>query len=70
VEQYPENHTAVKPFMFFFADGDKALGLKQIETSISKGIFTRTEASFWLAIFILSMNSTFESPSIYPTADR
>ncbi|QHT71239.1 ABC transporter substrate-binding protein [Rhodocytophaga rosea] len=49
VVEYPENHSAVKPFMLFFADGDKALGLKQMEQSITTGTFTRTEAAYWLA---------------------
>jgi tetratricopeptide (TPR) repeat protein len=34
--------------MFFFSSGNKALGLQQMETSIDKGIFTRTEAVYWL----------------------
>jgi tetratricopeptide (TPR) repeat protein len=49
VVQYPENHPAVKPFMFFFASGNKALGLQQMEKSIQYGTFTRTEATYWLA---------------------
>jgi tetratricopeptide (TPR) repeat protein len=48
VVQYPQDHSIIKPFMFFFSSGDKALGLKQMETSIQKGIFTRTEAQYWL----------------------
>jgi tetratricopeptide (TPR) repeat protein len=49
VIQYPENHPVVKPFMFFFANGNKALGLQQMERSIHQGVFTRTEACYWLA---------------------
>jgi tetratricopeptide (TPR) repeat protein len=48
VEQYPETHPIVKPFMIFFADGDKALGLKQLEIAGQRGIFTKTEALFFL----------------------
>jgi tetratricopeptide (TPR) repeat protein len=49
VVEYPENHAVIRPFMFFFADGDKGQGLKQMEQSISTGTFTRTEAAYWLA---------------------
>jgi tetratricopeptide (TPR) repeat protein len=49
VVEYPENHPVIKPFMLFFANGDKALGLKQMEQSINTGTFTRTEAAYWLA---------------------
>jgi tetratricopeptide (TPR) repeat protein len=49
VVQYPENHPAVKPFMFFFTSGNKQLGIQQMEKSILQGTFTRTEACYWLA---------------------
>ncbi|MDJ1469875.1 tetratricopeptide repeat protein [Xanthocytophaga flava] len=48
VVKYPETHPVVKPFMIFFADGDKALGLKQLEIGSQKGIFTKVEALFFL----------------------
>jgi tetratricopeptide (TPR) repeat protein len=48
VEQYPETHPIVKPFMIFFADGDKALGLRQLEIGSQRGIFTKVEALYFL----------------------
>ncbi len=48
VVQYPETHPAIKPLMLFFADGDKKTGLAQLETGAAKGIFTRTEALYYL----------------------
>jgi tetratricopeptide (TPR) repeat protein len=51
VEQYPEDHPMVKPVMWFFPDGDKELGLKQMEIATQKGTFTRTEALYYL-VFI------------------
>ncbi len=48
VEQYPETHPIVKPFMIFFADGNKALGLKQLELGSKQGIFTKVEALYFL----------------------
>ncbi|MCY7350819.1 MAG: tetratricopeptide repeat protein [Cytophagaceae bacterium] len=47
-EQYPNDHGAVKPFMFFFANGNKQLGLKQMETGFRRGNFTRIEAAYYL----------------------
>ena len=32
VEQYPEDHPMVRPLMWFFPDGNKELGLQQLET--------------------------------------
>lgn len=48
VVQYPQTHPAVKPLMVFFADGDKKTGLGQLETGAARGIFTRTEALYYL----------------------
>lgn len=48
VKQYPETHPAIKPLMLFFADGDKKLGLQQLETGANKGVFTKTEALYYL----------------------
>lgn len=48
VVQYPQNHPAVKPFMVFFADGDKKTGLQQLESGAAEGVFTRTEALYYL----------------------
>jgi tetratricopeptide (TPR) repeat protein len=45
--QYPEEHSIVKPLTFFFRDGNKELGLKQLEIAAKKGTFTRTEATFF-----------------------
>jgi tetratricopeptide (TPR) repeat protein len=48
VEQYPEDHPMLKPFMWFFPDGDKELGLQQLEIASQKGILTKTEALYYL----------------------
>jgi tetratricopeptide (TPR) repeat protein len=47
-EQYPESHPIVKPFMWFFADGDKSRGLEQLKTGMKKGTFTKEEAAYRL----------------------
>jgi tetratricopeptide (TPR) repeat protein len=52
-EQYPADHGIVKPLMLFFADGDKAKGLQQMEVGFRKGTFTRYEAAYYLAYVLL-----------------
>lgn len=49
VESYPEDHPIVKPLMIFFKDGDRALGLKQLDTATKTAIITKVEAAYFLA---------------------
>lgn len=44
---YPEIHPILKPFMFFFADGNKKLGLAQLEAGI-KTVFVKNESLFYI----------------------
>jgi len=53
--QYPESNPVYKPFMWFFRNGDKALGLKQLKIASAKALFTRAEASMYLAHLICDM---------------
>ena len=46
--KYPEIHTFYKSFMWFFRDGDKALGLKQIDTAFRKSLFLQAESADYL----------------------
>ncbi len=59
VERYPIDHPVVKPFMFFFKDGNIALGLKQMDVSAKKAIFTRPEANLYLAHIYVKHESNF-----------
>ncbi|MFT4031453.1 MAG: ABC transporter substrate-binding protein [Siphonobacter sp.] len=52
-ERYPEDHPMVKPVMLFFQNGNKAVGLKQMEIGYQKGIFTKTEAAYYLVYVLL-----------------
>ena len=49
VERYPMDHSIVKPFMVFFADGDMTLGLKQMDVAAKRGLFMRTVANYYSA---------------------
>lgn len=53
VERYPMDHPIVKPLMFFFQNGDMALGIRQMETAAKRGLFTRTETNYYLAHLFL-----------------
>lgn len=44
----PENYPALKPILWFFPKGDKALGLKQLKEVSYNAFYTRTEAMMWL----------------------
>jgi hypothetical protein len=44
----PQNYPALKPLLWFFRKGDKALGLKQLKEVSYNAFYTRTEAMVWL----------------------
>ncbi|MBT1702023.1 tetratricopeptide repeat protein [Chryseosolibacter indicus] len=44
----PENYPALKPVLWFFRKGDKALGLKQLKEVSYNAFYTRIEAMVWL----------------------
>lgn len=44
----PENYPSLKPILWFFRKGDKALGLKQLKEVSYNAFYTRTEAMVWL----------------------
>ena len=46
--KYPELHPFYKSFMWFFRDGDKALGLKQIDLAYQKSLFLSAESADYL----------------------
>lgn len=48
VEQYPENHPVVKPFMWFFPKGNKNIGLKEFALGAENGLFSKPQSNFFL----------------------
>lgn len=46
--KYPELHPVYKPFMWLFKDGNKTLGLQQIEYAARNTVFTKVEAGVFL----------------------
>jgi tetratricopeptide (TPR) repeat protein len=61
----PENYPALKPVLWFFPKGDKALGLKQLKEVSYNAFYTRTEAMVWLMRILNSYeNDQFQALSI------
>ena len=46
---YPEVRPVYKPFVWFFREGDKELGLEQLKYASNHALFTKAEASMYLA---------------------
>jgi tetratricopeptide (TPR) repeat protein len=64
-EAYPEMHPMYKSFMWFFASGDKALGLEQLKMAAQKATFTKMEANVFLAHIYLRYESKPEESLPY-----
>jgi tetratricopeptide (TPR) repeat protein len=65
VIRYPEDHPIVKPMLFFFKDGNREEGLRQMDIAARKGMFTRTESAFYLARIFLKHELRYERASSY-----
>lgn len=65
IEQYPEDHPIVKPFMIFFSDGNKKLGLQQMENCSNKAIFTHIEAAYYSAYIYLKHESRSDKAILF-----
>jgi tetratricopeptide (TPR) repeat protein len=61
----PENYPALKPILWFFPKGDKALGLKQLKEVSYNAFYTRIEAMVWLMRILNSYeNDQFQALQI------
>ncbi|WP_298356268.1 lipopolysaccharide assembly protein LapB [Runella sp.] len=65
VIRYPEDHPIVKPMLFFFKDGNREEGLRQMDVAARKGVFTRTESAFYLARIFLKHELRYERAGVY-----
>lgn len=64
-EAYPEKHPVYKPFAYFFPDGDKKLGIKQLEKNWHNGIFLDAESLSFLVYISLNFEGNFSKSSLY-----
>ncbi len=65
IEQYPEDHPIVKPFMIFFSDGNKKLGLQQMENCSNRALFTHVEAAYYSAYIYLKNESRSDKALVF-----
>jgi hypothetical protein len=67
IEQYPETHPIVKPAMIFFANGNKKLGLDYLDMASKKALFSKIEATYYLAHIYLKYENLPAKSLIYST---
>ena len=65
VERFPMDHSIVKPVMWFFQNGDMALGLRQMDIASKRAIFARIEACFYLSHIYLEHESQPNRAALY-----
>ncbi len=65
VVQYPESNPVYKPFMVFFAKGNKSRGITELEHAAKHGVFSTTEAIHYLATIYLKYEANDEKALIY-----
>lgn len=65
VEQFPENHPAVKPFMWFFPKGEKTIGLKEFTLGAENGLFSKPQCNFFLIHVYLKYENKPDLAAIY-----
>ena len=63
----PENYPMVRPLLWFFRKGDKALGLKQLKEVSYNAFYTRTEAMVWLMRILNSYEN--DQPRAFQISD-
>lgn len=56
----PENYPVLKPLLWFFRKGDKALGLQELKEVSYNAFYTRTEAMVWL----MRISNSYENDQV------
>lgn len=60
--KYPELNPIYKPFMWLFEDGDKTLGLQQLEYAARHTVFTKVEAATFLVhLYLYYENKPYQA---------
>lgn len=62
---YPEAHPMYKPFLSFFPDGNKVLGIKQMDIAAQKAMFVVPEALSFLIVIHLRYENKKEKGMTY-----
>jgi tetratricopeptide (TPR) repeat protein len=65
IEAYPEAHPIYKPLLSFAQDGDRELGLKQLDYAIGHTVFLRVEATLFMTIIQLNYENDLDAAVNY-----
>jgi tetratricopeptide (TPR) repeat protein len=63
--EYPETHPMIKSVIWMFADGNKKLGLQQLDLATRKTIFVKNEATFYAGYVFTKYESNFSKALTY-----
>lgn len=63
--EYPETHPIIKSVIWMFADGNKKLGLQQLDLATHKTIFVKNEATFYAGYVHTKYESNFAKALTY-----
>jgi hypothetical protein len=63
--QYPESHPATRSIFYFFDNGNKKLGIQELELSAKNSIFSRIEAQTFLIHILIKYESNFKKAQLY-----
>ncbi|PLX12532.1 MAG: hypothetical protein C0597_13060 [Marinilabiliales bacterium] len=64
-EAYPEKHPVYKPMAYFFPEGNKELGIKQLENNWHHGIFLDAESLSFLVYISLNYEGNYKKSARY-----
>lgn len=65
IEAYPEAHPIYKPLLAFMQDGDKTLGLEQLNHAINRALYLKVEAILFMSIIQLKYEEDLQTAAIY-----
>ena len=63
--EYPETHPIIKSVIWMFADGNKKLGLQQLDLATKKTIFMKNESTFYAGYVYTKYESNFAKALTY-----
>jgi tetratricopeptide (TPR) repeat protein len=63
--EYPETHPMIKSVIWMFADGNKKLGLQQLDLATRKTVFVKNEATFYAGYVYTKYESNFAKALTY-----
>lgn len=65
IEAYPEAHPVYKPLVSFMQDGNRSLGLVQLNYSIEHSIYLRVEAMLFMTLIQLNYENDLKTAALY-----